>query len=75
MKEIERVNSEGEQFSTIVQKALRRWIRYQKRKAYGLLVMQAADQRSPDQVAEDDALVDLASRSGLEVLSEKGGHA
>ncbi len=71
LKDIEAVNQEGEQFSTVVQKALRRWVRYQRRKAYGQLIKQAAAERSPEQTEEDQALVETASRSGLAVLQEE----
>jgi hypothetical protein len=70
MREIEAVNTGGEQFSTIVQKALRRWVRYQRRKAYGRMVLEAARQRSPEQIAEDIELVRQGSLSGQMVLEE-----
>ena len=71
MQDIEQFNQDGEQFSTIVQKALRRWVRYKRRRTYGLLVKQAAAQRSPEQAIEDEALAEQGSQSALNVLREE----
>jgi hypothetical protein len=71
LQSIEALNEEGDQFSTIVQRALRRWVRYQRRKAYGQLVRQAAQQRTPEQSAEEEQLIGRASQAGLEALREE----
>lgn len=71
LRDIDALNEEGDQFSTIVQKALRRWVRYQRRRVYGQLVRQAAQERSPEQLGEEEQLIEQASRAGLEALQEE----
>ena len=68
---VESLLDEGEHFEDIVPRALRLWIRRRRRKAYGDMIRRAAAQRTAEQRAEDQAIVEQACRSGPEVLESE----
>lgn len=71
MREIDRLNPEKGDFSKIATKALRLWVGRQRRRHYAAMVERAAQQRTPEQEAEDRALVRIASESGRKVLEKE----
>jgi metal-responsive CopG/Arc/MetJ family transcriptional regulator len=70
LAEVDRLSAPDQNFSRIVNKALRSWVRRRRRQRFAELVIQSARQRTPEQEAEDRALVKIASQSGLRVLEK-----
>lgn len=73
MKEVERLNPEGREFSKIATRALRLWVRRRQRRQFAEIIEGAARHRTPEQAAEDKALVQVASASGRRVLEKEAG--
>jgi Arc/MetJ-type ribon-helix-helix transcriptional regulator len=67
--EIERLQGKGS-FNRVVRAALKRWLRMKKRQAEDTTIERALASQSPEQIAEEEAIVRESGASARRVLKE-----